>query len=311
MKALRYFLSGVWIIAALSWLIRKMPLRFSHGIVCGVLRFGLIFLPRYIRIADTNLKLAFPDSSSEWRGEVIRGSVQSLAGLLIDFFRMPDLNREWANSHVDNSELETLRAMKQRAAPKGILVATGHLGSFELLAHAVLLGGIPVHFVMRRFGWRALNDWWTKSREQFGNHAIDREGAFKSSLAALETGALVALLFDQNVTSNHAVFVPWFGKLAATTKTLGLLALRHQIPVAVVGILSLPDDKYRILVEECDFAKLYADESLSSAEKIRQITAELSTRYEGMIRKQPERWFWFHRRWRTRPEEDPKNPYAS
>src|SRR5690606_20029609 len=105
------------------------------------------------------------------------------------------------------------------------MMATGHLGSFELLAHCVSMYGFPISFVVRPFKLERLNAWWSGIREAAGNRAIARSGAFKEILKELTSGRDVAVLFDQNVTRNHAVFVDWFGRPAATTRTVALAAL--------------------------------------------------------------------------------------
>jgi KDO2-lipid IV(A) lauroyltransferase len=170
--------------------------------------------------------------------------------------------------------------------------------------------GHPISFVVRNFEWKALDRWWTKCRERYGNRVVNRKGAFKEVAQLLRAGTDVALLFDQNVKKKHATFVSWFGVLAATTKTIAVAALRAECPVVVAGIISLPGDKYRVLVEECDFSGIYQDSTMPSEEKIRIITQDLASRYEKMIREQPAAWFWMHRRWRTRPEGEMENLYA-
>ena len=119
----------------------------------------------------------------------------------------------------------------------------------------------------------------------------------------------VAVLFDQNVTRNHAVFVPWFGVPAATTRAVALSALRTEAPVVVAGVGYLGNDRYEVMAEECDFAELYRREDLSSDQKIEIMTADMSARYVGMIRRFPGEWFWMHRRWKTRPEGEAENIY--
>ncbi|HEX2209311.1 MAG TPA: hypothetical protein VHG93_16660, partial [Longimicrobium sp.] len=43
---------------------------------------------------------------------------------------------------------------------------------------------------------------------------------------------------------------------------------------------------------------------------VRTLTAELAARLEASIREAPEQYFWFHRRWKSKPrgEPDPAEP---
>jgi KDO2-lipid IV(A) lauroyltransferase len=117
------------------------------------------------------------------------------------------------------------------------------------------------------------------------------------------------VLFDQNVTRNHAVFVEWFGRPAATSKSVALAALRTEAPIFVASMHYLGDDKYRIEAVECDCRDVYNDATLSTDQKVEQITQLISTEYCKMIEAFPEGWFWIHRRWKTRPESEMEDTY--
>ena len=40
------------------------------------------------------------------------------------------------------------------------------------------------------------------------------------------------------------------------------------------------------------------------------LTAELAARLEASIREAPEQYFWFHRRWKSKPKAEPDAPDA-
>ena len=126
------------------------------------------------------------------------------------------------------------------------MVLTGHLGNFEYLSHFHALSGMTMHYIVRDFKNRFVEKWWREIRERSGNTVISRRGALKKLLKAIRDGSNIGLLFDQNVTRNHAVFVDFFGRPAATTKTVGLLALRLNLPIYLFATIRQPDGKYRI-----------------------------------------------------------------
>jgi KDO2-lipid IV(A) lauroyltransferase len=192
----------------------------------------------------------------------------------------------------------------------GVLIATGHLGSFELLGHAIGLKGYPLSAVARRFKSPRLDTWWRGLREATGNTIIDRQGAFREIVRTLATGRSVAVLIDQNVKANHAVFVDWLSKPAATTRAFALAALKTEAPVFVAAMIYTGGDTYRVEAVECDFSMTYRDETLPDVQKIEFITATISEHYCQMIRQFPEGWFWMHRRWKTRPPGEAENVYS-
>lgn len=287
------------LVAALSLL----PQSARVALFGSVFRVVFALVPRIRKTIEKNLTIAFPDKDAAWRAEISRRNATEMGRLLADTIRLPALTSEWADSHVEIPALERYAARINEDPSRGILIATGHLGSFELLGHAIGLRGFPLAAVARRFQSKRFDAWWTGLREKGGNKIIDRRGAFKEVVNALGSGMSAAILFDQNVTRNHAVFVDWFGVPAATTRAVALAALRTGVPLFVVSIRYIGGDRYRVEALECDYSDVYRDERLSSDEKVERITRRLADYYCDMIRAFPEGWFWLHRRWKTRPNE--------
>jgi KDO2-lipid IV(A) lauroyltransferase len=267
-----------------------------------------ILVPKLKNIAITNLEIAFPLESAAWRRNLLKANAVELGRLIADTVRLSSLDAEWVREHVEIPALGRYKDLASKGG--GVLIATGHLGSFELLGHAIGLWGYPVAAIARNFKSPRLDRWWRGLREARGNRIIDRTGAFKEMVKELTNGGTVAVLFDQNVRLHHAVFVDWFGKPAATTRAFALAALKCRAPVMVAGMSYLGgDERYRVDAVECDFSGLYDDESLSEAQKIEVITREISERFTVLIRKFPQGWFWIHRRWKTRPDGDSEQVY--
>lgn len=274
--------------------------------------FSLTFacVPRIRRTIDQNLRIAFPDMDEAWRRDIAKKNAREMGRLLADTVRLPSLTSEWGQSHVEIPALEAYRARLTEAPPRGVIIATGHLGSFELLGHAIGLRGLPLAAVARKFQSRRFDRWWTGLREARGNRIIDRRGAFKEVVSCISSGMSAAILFDQNVTRNHAVFVDWFGVPAATTRSVALAALRTGAPIFVASIRYGGNDQYYVDAVECDYSDVYRQEDLSNDDKVVIITQRLADQYCEMIRKFPEGWFWMHRRWKTRPEPEAAKIYS-
>jgi KDO2-lipid IV(A) lauroyltransferase len=287
-----------------------LPQSARVALFAGLFRVVFAVVPRIRRTIEQNLKLAFPEKDAAWRKDIARKNARELGRLLADTVRLPYLTPEWGESHVEIPALERYRAQLHETSSRGILIATGHLGSFELLGHAIGLRGLPLAAVARKFQSRRFDRWWTGLREARGNKIIDRRGAFKEVVNTITSGMSAAILFDQNVTRNHAVFVNWFGVPAATTRAVGLAALRTGAPIYVASIRYCGDDRYCVDALECDYSDVYHNDTLSSDEKVIIITQRLADHYCQMIRNFPEGWFWLHRRWKTRPEADDARVYS-
>jgi KDO2-lipid IV(A) lauroyltransferase len=291
--------------------LRLLPNSLREWILSNILRLGTLFIPSYRRVSEINLKIAYPESTPEWRRYIINENFKSLAKAISDFVRMPSLTRDWVEANIDIPYWPRYMELKKRAGAPGLIVATGHIGSFELQGYALSLLGYPLSFVVRNFKKPLIDRWWNGIRGKLGNKVLNRQGAYRQVVKELKAGRDVAILFDQNVKRNQAVFVPWFGHLAATTKSIGLAALETEAVVVVVAMVTLKSGKYRMEVTECNFEHVYKNESLDRSQKVKIITEEVSSHYQKLIKKFPEGWFWMHRRWKTTQAEGEMSIYSS
>src|SRR5713101_6500522 len=86
-------------------------------------------VPRFRRIAATNLDIAdIPDEG------VIDGMYRSVARMLVTFARFPSITRENVGKWIRYEGLENFQTALARG--RGVLVATAHLGNWELSAYA-------------------------------------------------------------------------------------------------------------------------------------------------------------------------------
>ena len=276
----------------------------------GVFRLAFSVIPRLRKTIDQNLRIAFPDKDEAWRKDIRGRNAIEMGRLLADTVRLPSLTPSWGEAHVEIPALEAYRRRLEEEPPRGVLIATGHLGSFELLGHAIGLRGFPLAAVARRFQSPLFDRWWTGLREARGNKIIDRRGAFREVVNRISSGMSAAILFDQNVTRNHAVFVDWFGVPAATTRSVALAALRTGAPIFVASMRYCGNDRYYVDAAECDYKDVLSDEESPSDEKVLIITQRLADMYCKMIREFPEGWFWMHRRWKTRPDPGEGKVYS-
>lgn len=188
--------------------------------------------------------------------------------------------------------LERVMATHGRA-----LIVTGHLGNWELLTVAHRLTGHPLTIVVRPLDSRWLNAVAERLRRKAGVELVDKRGALRPLLAALRRGRLVAILLDQNAARRESVFVPFFGRLASTSKSLALLATRTDTPVVPIFIRREARGLHRVVVHPPLLPPAGEDADQAVVEMTRRCTEAI----EAAIRAAPDQWLWVHNRWRTRP----------
>jgi KDO2-lipid IV(A) lauroyltransferase len=238
------------------------------------------------RVALDNLRQAFPELPEAERRRIARGAYRNMALAALEAFTALDGLLVWDN-----------RELLERAAGegKGVLVATAHFGSWELLGSALARQGLPLHAVVRPLGG-ALNQRIVRARLEGGLRLISSRGAIRGMLRALAEGGVVCMLIDQVMPVEKGVFVPFFGRPASTSPGLSAAARRTGAPV-LVGASIREGDSLRIHLEGPFPMRLTDDVDAD----IRAHTAELTAALERLIRRHPEQWLWLHRRWKVQP----------
>ena len=159
---------------------------------------------------------------------------------------------------------------------------------------------IPFSVIARPLDNPALDRRLIGLRRTTGNAVIPKRRAVRETMKAVARGSGVAILIDQDA-GRDGVFVPYFGRLASTTPTLALLALRTEAPIVPVFARVEPDGTIAVHIEPVVEARATGDRD---ADVVR-LTAACTAIVERWARSTPEQWLWMHRRWKTRPATGP------
>jgi len=246
-------------------------------------------VPRLRKTALTNLEMA----GLAGRERIAGGVFDSIARLAVSFARFPRINRQNISSWIRYEGLENFETARARG--KGVLVATGHFGNWELsaFAHAYLVA--PMYVVVRPIENPRIDRLVEDRRALSGNFIITKKDAARAILRALKAGEAVGILIDQNTLPQEGVFIDFFGvKACAGT---AFVKLAHHSGAAVVP-------GYAIWSKEEKRYVLHFEPEVPLTGDVQQDTQRVHTRLEAAIRKNPDQWLWIHRRWKTRPPDE-------
>ena len=179
---------------------------------------------------------------------------------------------------------------------RGVVLASGHIGNWELLAQRLAAEGFDGLVVVRRLSNPYIRRWLNGVRAHLGLQIVERgaPNAARRIRAALRRGAIVGLLIDQN-TSVASVDIPFFGRRAPTPTAVAALALRCDRPVVVGTISRRPDGRHVMALERIELPGRDTGPDRRIA-----LTVRLNVALEQAIRAQPSQWVWFHDRWGDR-----------
>jgi len=128
-----------------------------------------------------------------------------------------------------------------------VLALSAHIGNFELLAPAHAMHGFATSLVHHTQRFAPGETLVTFVRERSGVHIIRKHKAAREVLRTLRRGGVIGIPFDQNAKRSEAVWVPFFGELAATPSGLARLAVISGAPVHPVFIVRQPDGRSHVI----------------------------------------------------------------
>lgn len=164
------------------------------------------------------------------------------------------------------------------AAGKGVLVATAHLGNWELMA-AALAQRVRFSAIAAAPKPSPLIRWLATEREALGVRTLS-VGQARTAVRRLAAGEAVAVFIDQH-TRERSRMVPFLGRPAPTPLTFDRLAAMSGAPLLLVWTARI-DGIHRIF-----------------AESVPDLEGAMA-RLEAAVRAHPTQWIWLHDRWGDR-----------
>jgi KDO2-lipid IV(A) lauroyltransferase len=281
-------------------LLRLIPRRWAlaAGRGAGLLAWRLD--RRHREVAIANIAASLPGASDPAVAKRIsRGCFAHFGAVAVECLLMPYRNPADVERLADWEGRENLE--RAHGKGRGVLVTSGHLGNWEMVALLQGWAGLPMALVTRPLDNPLLEALLARGRRRSGNEIIHKRRAVRSVLRALRDGWTVALVIDQDFPQSDRIFVDFFGRPAAAAPTLALLALRTGAPIVpVVGLLG-PRGRYRIRYLPPIEPPAEGNREAGVLDIMSRCTALL----EETIRAHPEQWLWMHRRWKTRPRSRP------
>jgi KDO2-lipid IV(A) lauroyltransferase len=258
-----------------------LPLRRELGWLLGSI-FGI--LPsRERRIALLQLRYFLPEHSA---ARIARRTFAHAGITLLESLNLaPLLTPPYPAIRCDNwSELESILK-----SPRPSIVLTGHTGNWDLLAAYAIARGMRVATIGREARSPILQDVLRGIRDGYGIQTIWRsdKSGIKKLLSLLKEGSNIAALIDQD-TRVESLSIPFFSEPAKTPSSLITLGKKHNAQFATAFLFRTSRSSYEVFTE-------VIDDSLSTEELLRVYNQRLET----LIRRFPEQWVWFHKRWRT------------
>lgn len=286
------------IIKILLRLLALLPLPLIHAIAYP-LGWLLFLIPNRRRSTTiTNISLCFPELRQWQRWQLIRRSlIETTKGVL-------ESSAMWMRSGKRTLKLvrHTLNeGLLEEAYAKGdgVILALPHLGMWEIIG-LYCSSSHPMTSLYRPPPIVDLDKTMSRGRERMGAKLVPTDApGVRALFKALSRGELVAILPDQDPMKGQGVFAPFFGIQANTMVLLSRLAKKTDATVLCAWAERLSWGRgYRIHFHNTDPSLM--DDDLEHS------LAALNAGVEMCIRQRPDQYLWCYKRFRTRPEGEPR-----
>jgi KDO2-lipid IV(A) lauroyltransferase len=282
---------ALWRLEALGFdlvagLFRILPLDFASDVGAAVIG-TLGPLTSADRTVERNLRIAFPGATDAEIARLRKAQWKNLGRLFAEFGMIDRIVRDPSRIEVVNRERLTAVA----ESDKPVVLISGHLSNFEIMAAAIVGAGIRCQVTYRAANNPHFDERIRRSRARYGVSLIPKGDGTREMMRSLSRGESVAILNDQKF--NAGVAGPFFGEMAHTSPGPAVFALRYGVPMLPMSVERLKKARFRVVIHEPIMLEPTGDKTADIEEGVARINAFLESR----IREQPTEWFWVHKRW--------------
>lgn len=235
-----------------------------------------------------NLRIAFPDMGAAERDRLAVDQWEQTGRTFAELAVMDRLTPE--SGRIDIVGLERLHAVRDSGRP--VVLISGHLANFEVMAAVIMAAGVPCQVTYRAANNPYVDALIRQSRERYGIKLFAPKGdGTRELMAGMKRGESIALLVDQKYSQGPEV--EFFGQPVNASPGAARMALKFGTVMQPLSVVRLPGVRFRVTAHE---PIAVPDTGDKAADVLAGVQA--ANRFvEDRVREHPVDWFWVHKRW--------------
>ena len=255
------------------------------------------------KVIDENLRFALPEYTQEARDRLAEAMWYHIILMVCEIThvhrKIHDSN--WRD-YIYISDRDCQTQVLNNLSDRPLVVVSGHYGNFEVGGVASGMLGFPTYTVARPLGNPFLHDFITAFRGSTGQFMIPKKGSAKQIDHILSSGGNLTLLGDQYAGPKGCV-VNFFNRPASCHKAVALFSLLNKAPMQVAYCTR----RNAPMTFQVGVSATF-DPIIEGTMAPNELTQWYSDQLETMIRKNPDQYWWLHRRWKMRARKKHRAP---
>ena len=271
-----------------------------HRVACCLARVAAALAFDVLRVKRARtierIRGVFPEMSEKEAARVGRGSLANILMTAVEMIRAHRFDRKWVDAHVADIDEYAGRLRKLVDEGRGVVIMVPHTGNWYMAAWAMATHGLPLFAIAARQRNPYVNSWMERLYGSIDVLERGQASTLREIIRRIHAGQVFAILPDIR-SPQRDVQVPFLGGVANVSHAGALFAVQTGAPLAV-ALMRRVNGKH----EFDHLATLRPDASApDKKEEARRLTHEAFTLLDAAIRKTPEQWFWFNKRWILQP----------
>ncbi len=266
------------------------PLRIAYAISVFFSSIFRFFLKKDRIAVKENLRIIFPGYDDKTIDHLAKEMFHNFGKYLVDFFRFSIIDKDYIDKYIKVNGVEHLK--EALSLNKGAILASAHLGNWELGAAVVAGLGFPIDVVALNHDDEEINNFFISQRKSQGVGVIPVGMAVRRCFKALSENRSIALVSDRDYYDN-GLELEFFGKKTIIPKGPALFSRRCGSPIVPVLMVRNMDDTFTLNIRKPIMVEHTEDEH----QDLMRTTARIVKMLEGEILQYPSQWYVFRRFW--------------
>ncbi len=284
----------VFIYKVFVFLIRVLPQRVMLKLLQGLAFFAYHVGREHRYIINQNLSLIFKNLSNKQKATIGKKSYLNLLDNIVGMVRRGFQSDQeildsltFENSHILTDAIKNGRK---------IIIITAHYGNWEIIPTALFLKfGVVMSVVGRDLNSKPMQEILKKNREKFQMKLINKKGAIKGMIQALNQNRVVGILVDQSLPAKNSVDVKFFNLTTTHTPAASIIARKFDALLIPLFVSSDDYQNYKLTF----FEPISPNYSNNKDQDILQMTQAQADIVQKVIQNRPHEWFWMHKRFKV------------